>query len=239
VTALAELASNPSRFYARAVLGASESPEGESEEPARSRTPGGAALGRLVHRRLARGAGASQDAGGPDGAHARVFLHSVRGREAAAAAASYAEIAFVLPAAHGRLDGTIDRLYRAQDGVWTIVDYKTDRTSSDRSLAAHAIERGYDMQLLLYGAAAAHILELAGTDAIRLVIFFTHPEIDGDREVVREMHAAALPGPEEIGRVLDAVERAARRDGAAAFVGTNAEREAFGFDAFARWTEHA
>jgi hypothetical protein len=69
------------------------------------------------------------------------------------------------------------------------------------------------------------------------VIFFTHPGLEDDREVTREMRVGALPGPELVGRVLRSVEEALRERGAAAFGEAAPEREPFTFDTLGSWTE--
>lgn len=169
-----------------------------------ARRSAGAELGRRVHTLLARATRAASAtdilaAGGDAAAHASTFLESERGQEALAAERAYTEIAFVLPTPHGRIDGTIDRLYLAPDGAWTIADTKTSRLLPGADLARHAVMRGYDVQLLVYAAAAARLLELAPDARLRLVLFFTDPAHAGAREVVRELCASELPSRDALG----------------------------------------
>ncbi len=67
------------------------------------------------------------------------------------------------------LYGIIDRLYRDADGTWTILDYKTERTS-DPIRKAHSRQR-YEFQLRFY----AYLVHLLYPDAaeIKAVLFYT------------------------------------------------------------------
>jgi len=91
------------------------------------------------------------------------FEKSPRAAELAAAAESHAELEFMLAwppdgAATGAiyLAGFIDRLYRDQGGRWHVLDFKTNRVSTD-TLARVAAE--YEMQMLVYALAAERVLK--------------------------------------------------------------------------------
>jgi ATP-dependent helicase/nuclease subunit A len=92
------------------------------------------------------------------------------------------------------ITGTIDRLYRDRDGVWTILDYKTDAVSS-----AEAGERAslYWSQLAFY---AVMVRRLHETTRIRArIVFAAHPEIP----FIREFDTEALRATEgEISSVI-------------------------------------
>ena len=65
----------------------------------------------------------------------------------------------------------IDLLYRAPDGTWTVVDYKTDRVEADK-LELHA--RAYYLQMAVYAeAVAAH----AGKVPRVMLVFLHHPNL--------------------------------------------------------------
>ncbi len=67
------------------------------------------------------------------------------------------------------LNGIIDRLYRASDGIWTILDYKTE-SSADNERHAKSIER-YQFQLGFY-AYLVHLFDPSAQE-IRGILFFT------------------------------------------------------------------
>ncbi|MBC8276149.1 MAG: PD-(D/E)XK nuclease family protein, partial [Chloroflexi bacterium] len=57
-------------------------------------------------------------------------------RQIASSASIFRELDFSMDIAHGRLRGQIDLLFEDAGG-WHIVDYKSDRTSTDDSQATH------------------------------------------------------------------------------------------------------
>ncbi|MCK4602818.1 MAG: PD-(D/E)XK nuclease family protein, partial [Phycisphaerae bacterium] len=65
------------------------------------------------------------------------------------------ELDFVMTCPPGKLRGQIDLIYEDRAGAWHIVDYKSDRTDR-QDIASHA--RRYELQMLLYAAAAARYL---------------------------------------------------------------------------------
>jgi hypothetical protein len=75
--------------------------------------------------------------------------------------------------------GTIDRVFRDEGGMWTVVDYKTDRVPAD---AIEARARLYLPQVQLYGLLVSM---LYGVDSVRLMLLFAHHP---DRPYVVMMH---------------------------------------------------
>ncbi|HXX63294.1 MAG TPA: UvrD-helicase domain-containing protein [Bacteroidota bacterium] len=70
------------------------------------------------------------------------------------------------------ITGTIDRLYKATDGIWTVLDYKTDKVS-----AASIQERAemYWTQLRFYAVMVGRLFDL---QRVRTrILFAAHPEI--------------------------------------------------------------
>ena len=98
---------------------------------------------------------------------------------------SDARTEFTVSAPFGRdyIVGTIDRMFRDECGVWTVVDYKTDR------IPAEAIEtraRIYLPQVQLYGLLVSM---LHGVEAVKLMLLFAHHP---DRPYVVTMDRASI-----------------------------------------------
>jgi hypothetical protein len=72
------------------------------------------------------------------------------------------------PFGHDYIVGTIDRVFLDQDGIWTVVDYKTDLVPAD---AIDTRARIYLPQVQLYGLL---ISMLHNVDTVRLVLLFAH-----------------------------------------------------------------
>jgi ATP-dependent helicase/nuclease subunit A len=81
------------------------------------------------------------------------------------------------------ITGTIDRLYRDDDGVWTIVDYKTDAVSA---AAAGARADLYWPQLAFYGVMVERLHDARRVRA--RILFAAHPEL----RLIREFDLSAL-----------------------------------------------
>ncbi len=64
------------------------------------------------------------------------------------------ELDFVINARRGLIDGVIDVLFQNQDGSFTVLDYKTAEGDAEK-----VIQRGYDLQIQIYGLAASKILK--------------------------------------------------------------------------------
>ena len=97
------------------------------------------------------------------------------------------------------LTGTMDRVYRDTDGIWTVLDYKTD--SVDRGLIA---QRGmlYWPQLEFYGYL---VHRYHGADRVRLLLLFTTTP---DNVLHKELSSAEL---EQFGQSLGEVISRIRR----------------------------
>jgi ATP-dependent helicase/nuclease subunit A len=95
------------------------------------------------------------------------------------------------------ITGTIDRLYRDRDGVWTILDYKTDAVSSAEAGGRASL---YWAQLAFY---AVMVRRLQETTTIRArIVFAAHPELPFVREFDTEaLHAAEREISSVIGRI--------------------------------------
>lgn len=104
------------------------------------------------------------------------FLGSPQAAELAAARVVHREVEFLLgwpPESFtpgGRyLQGFIDCLYQGEDGLWRILDYKTNRIPDGDLVAAAA---PYEMQMLLYALAAERVL---GHPPAELILYFLRP----------------------------------------------------------------
>ena len=89
------------------------------------------------------------------------------------AAGTEARTEFAINTAFGNdfLTGTIDRLYRDREGVWTVLDYKTDRISRESVEARGTL---YLPQMKFY---AFLLHRLAGAPVVRTALLFTeHPD---------------------------------------------------------------
>jgi ATP-dependent exoDNAse (exonuclease V) beta subunit len=81
------------------------------------------------------------------------------------------ETPFVLGIGGALVSGTIDLLYQSADGEWALVDYKTDRVAAS---AVESVASGYEMQLIIYSAAACEFLR---TTIKHTCLVFTAPGI--------------------------------------------------------------
>ena len=73
-----------------------------------------------------------------------------------------AELSFVYRIGAIDITGQIDLLYRDAEGLWHIVDYKSDRVTDDE-VEAHA--KRYELQMMIYQAAAGRVLDEGVVDA--------------------------------------------------------------------------
>ncbi len=92
------------------------------------------------------------------------FLQSARAQELAVATIDHVETEFLMAwpsslAAGGsgevQITGFIDRLYRSPAGDWTLLDFKTNRVAPG---TLESIAAGYELQMLVYAAAAERVL---------------------------------------------------------------------------------
>ena len=101
----------------------------------------------------------------------RAYRRSTLCKEIERSSAVYRELPFVFQRDSHVIHGVIDLLYRAPDGTWTVVDYKTDRVEADK-LELHA--RAYYLQMAVYAeAVAAH----AGKVPRVMLVFLHHPNL--------------------------------------------------------------
>ncbi len=103
----------------------------------------------------------------------------------AAARGTFRELDFVMSAGAGRLRGQIDLLYEDADGTWRIVDYKSDHVGPE-DLPAHA--RRYELQMLIYAAAAARHL---GREPAAATLYFLRPAAAYDLAIDRQASKTA------------------------------------------------
>jgi len=114
----------------------------------------------------------------------RFRAHELWGR-LASARQTFRELDFVMDCGPAELRGQIDLLYADEAGAWGVVDYKSDRVD-ERDLAEHA--EGYELQLLLYAAAAARHL---GARPANATVYFLRPGIAHPFEISAESLSAA------------------------------------------------
>ncbi len=110
--------------------------------------------------------------------------HELWGR-LASARRTLRELDFVMDIGPAELRGQIDLLYADEAGGWHVVDYKSDRVD-EQGLAEHA-ER-YELQLLLYAAAAARHLQARPEEA---ALYFLRPGRAHHFEISAESLSAA------------------------------------------------
>ncbi|HUT01733.1 MAG TPA: PD-(D/E)XK nuclease family protein, partial [Phycisphaerae bacterium] len=137
----------------------------------------------------------------------RDMLSAFRGHELwgrlASARRVFRELDFVMECGPAVLRGQIDLLYADEDEAWHVVDYKSDRVEA-QALARHAAP--YELQLLLYAAAAARHLHVRPAGA---TLYFLRPA----RTVVFDIDAAALSAVESRASALAERLTTARRSG--------------------------
>jgi len=117
------------------------------------------------------------------------MLERFRGHELwgrlASARQTFRELDFVMDCGPAELRGQIDLLCADEAGAWEVVDYKSDRVG-ERDAAEHA--EGYELQLLLYAAAAARHL---GARPAKATVYFLRPGIAYPIEVSAASLSAA------------------------------------------------
>ena len=81
---------------------------------------------------------------------------------------------FSISAALGEdfITGTIDRLYKASDGLWTVLDYKTDKVSAE---SVHERAEMYWTQLRFYAVMVGRLYHVQNVRT--RILFAAHPEI--------------------------------------------------------------
>ena len=105
------------------------------------------------------------------------------------------------------LRGKIDLLYRAADGTWHVVDYKSDQVAGEQA-GDHA--EGYKLQMLAYFAAAARQLPAAPAEAR---LYFLRPAATVDVVAPQDTQNLTAPLAEAASRLL-AARRSATFDNA-------------------------
>jgi ATP-dependent helicase/nuclease subunit A len=99
--------------------------------------------------------------------HVQCFLMSDLAREVLASTEYFAEYSLQAQASDGNiLFGIIDRLYKMSDGVWNILDYKTERSSE------HTSEARYEFQMRFYAYLVSRLFP--DQTSIRTKLFYTH-----------------------------------------------------------------
>jgi len=99
----------------------------------------------------------------------RFAQHDLWGR-LASAGHIFRELDFVLSVGQLTLRGQIDLLYCDDQGIWHVVDYKSDRLSDDNEIAQRA--GNYELQMLAYSIAADRHLDGPIADAS---LYFLRP----------------------------------------------------------------
>ena len=99
----------------------------------------------------------------------RFAKHDLWGR-LASARHIFRELDFVLTAGQLTLRGQIDLLYCDDQGIWHVVDYKSDRVADDNEIARRA--GNYELQMLAYSIAAGRHLDQPIADAS---LYFLRP----------------------------------------------------------------
>ncbi|MFU8773701.1 MAG: 3'-5' exonuclease, partial [Anaerolineales bacterium] len=87
-----------------------------------------------------------------------------------AASERFAELPFLLKTEGGVIEGVIDLLYRASDGVWKLIDWKTEWVNQQR---LDELSREYHMQLDLYTQAVERFMG----ERPRVYLYFLNPEV--------------------------------------------------------------
>ena len=165
VTALAEFARCPRRYYLGHYLGFDGRPRRIME---RGGALPAAELGTQVHQLLAGAAVAN-----PDEEAVRLagnFRNSALGRRAAGATRIEREFDFVIAVEGLVIHGQVD-LWFEDAGELVVVDYKTDDVTAAE---AHRRAQDHALQLRLYGMA---VEQLAGRTADRAYLYFLRPDI--------------------------------------------------------------
>ncbi len=189
VTALADFAGCPRRYFLRHYLGFDPRPRGLA---AGGGELSASELGTQVHALLAGGPPADADSEAVR--LAGVFRQSALGRRAARASRVEREFDFLLAVEDLVIRGQVD-LWFEEGGELVIVDYKTDAVSGPE---AHGRADDYALQLKLYAMA---IERLTGRAADRAYLHFLRPNtvvevdlrpslLDSPEQVVRDFQAA-------------------------------------------------
>jgi ATP-dependent helicase/nuclease subunit A len=97
-----------------------------------------------------------------------------------AAVECFAELPFMLNTPAGVIDGVIDLLYRSQDGVWQLVDWKTEWVNDDRLAELH---REHATQIEYYAQAVEQITE----ESPQVCLCYLNPRV----RVVELSHSAS------------------------------------------------
>ncbi|MHC4982355.1 MAG: UvrD-helicase domain-containing protein [Planctomycetota bacterium] len=122
----------------------------------------------------------------------------------AAARRVFRELGFLLRVGAAELRGQIDVLYEDADGLWHIVDYKSDHVGRE-AVEPHA--RRYELQMLIYAAAAARHLARPPAD---VVLYFLRPAVEFRFDLTSESIAAAEARIETAAAELIAARRHAK-----------------------------
>jgi len=114
---------------------------------------------------------------------------------------TFRELDFVLELGPARLRGQIDLLHQDAAGRWHVVDYKSDRLDGE-SAAAHS--RRYELQVLLYAAAAERHFGQRPADAR---LYYLRNGQTHDFDTTAEAIAAARERAADLARSLIAARR--------------------------------
>ncbi len=180
VTALANFAGCPRRYYLGRYLGFEARPRGTAAEGQLSASE----LGTQVHELLA---GRPVPAPDPEALKlASVFEQSALGRRAAKAARREREFDFLIAVEGLVVRGQVD-LWFEEGGDLVIVDYKTDAVSGPQ---AHQRAEDYALQLKLYAMA---VEQVAGRAPTRAYLHFLRP----NTIVEIDLRPSLLDSPEQ------------------------------------------
>jgi len=69
------------------------------------------------------------------------------------------------------LTGTIDRMFKNKNGLWEVVDYKTNRINSDQIASA---AKSYKIQIEVYALLLSSIFP--GQDSYVVTLYFIQPD---------------------------------------------------------------
>ena len=133
----------------------------------------------------------------------RLRRHELWGR-LASARQLFRELDFVMDCPPAVLRGQIDLLCQDPDGAWHVVDYKSDRVGPE-AIEAHA--RGYELQLLVYAAAAGRHL---GAPPAGAELYFLRPAATWSFQVTPDALGAVEGRAASLARELISARRGGR-----------------------------
>ncbi|MCG3175792.1 MAG: ATP-dependent helicase/nuclease subunit A [Candidatus Omnitrophica bacterium] len=98
------------------------------------------------------------------------FWRGEWGRRVLAAERAYAELPFLYKTARGLLKGQIDLVFLDRKGGWTVLDYKTNRASTDTEI--DELTAAYQTQVGLYALVFG---DLTGQPPVASVLYYARP----------------------------------------------------------------